>query len=311
MKHSLWVEKYRPKSISDIIFQDEKQKRFFENIVESGDMPNLLLQGVQGTGKTTVSKALVNDLKIDPTDVLTINCSDEKIDALRDKVSSFAMTFALGKFKLIRLEEMDYLSLDGQALLRGLIEQSSGNARFIGTCNYINKVILPLRSRLQEVIFKNPDQEAVALRMAEMLDAEGVEYDPVDLLDYVSVGYPDIRKTIQLLQQNAVSSTGALHHKKLLPSSGAQAQEADWRFGLLDCLKSGDIFKARKLVCESSTKEEHEDIFTFLYQNLSKSAIKDKDQAIILIADYQKWMSLGVANSELHLAALFTELAKL
>jgi DNA polymerase III delta prime subunit len=311
MKHSLWVEKYRPKSISDIIFQDSRQKRFFESIVESGDLPNLLLQGVQGTGKTTVSKALVHDLKIDPTDVLTINCSDEKIDALRDKVSSFAMTFALGRFKVIRLEEMDYLSLDGQALLRGLIEQASSNARFIGTCNYINKVIFPLRSRLQEITFKNPDQDAVALRMAEMLDAEAVEYDPVDLLDYVSVGYPDIRKTIQLLQQNAVSSQGALHHKKLLPSSGTQAQEADWRFGLLDCLKSGDIFKARKLVCESSTKEEHEEIFTFLYKNLSKSAIKDKDQAIILIADYQKWMALGIANSELHLAALFTELAKL
>lgn len=311
MKHSLWVEKYRPKSISDIIFQDAKQKRFFENIVESGDMPNLLLQGVQGTGKTTVSKALVNDLKIDPTDVLTINCSDEKIDALREKVRNFAFTFALGKFKLIRLEEFDYLSLDGQALLRSLIEESSGNARYVATCNYINKVTVPLRSRFQEVAFKAPDQDAVALRMAEMLDREGVEYDPVDLLDYVSVGYPDIRKIIQLLQQNAASSSKGVSHKQLLPSSGDQAKEADWRFGLLDCLKSGNIFAARKLVCENATREEHEEIFTFLYQNLSKSAIKDKDQAIILIADYQKWMALGVANTELHLAALFTELAKL
>lgn len=302
MKTSLWVERHRPKTIADVIFQDDKQANFFHNIIASGDLPNLLLHGVQGTGKTTISKALINDLHVDPSDVLRLKCSDEKIDALRDKAVGFAMTFPLGKFKVIQLEEFDYLSLDAQALLRSLIEDSSENCRYIATCNYINKVIPPLRSRFQEFAFRAPDQEKVAMRMADMLDVEGVAYDVEDLLNYVAVGYPDIRKTIQLLSQN-------VQNKKLLAVKDVSATEADWKFGLLDCISKGDFAKARKLVCETATREEHEDVFKFLYQNIDKMKVKNKDQAIVTIAEYLSRHPL-MADTEINLAAAFIELSQ-
>jgi DNA polymerase III delta prime subunit len=302
MKTSLWVERYRPRTIETVIFQDDKQAAFFRNIVSSGDLPNILMHGVQGTGKTTISKALIADLQIDPSDVLLLKCSDEKIDALRDKAVGFAMTFPMGKFKVIRLEEFDYLSLDAQALLRSLIEDSSENCRYIATCNYVNKVIPPLRSRFQEFAFRAPDQEKVIMRMAEMLEQEGVAYDPEDLISYVTVGYPDIRKTIQLLSQN-------IQDKKLGSAKGATAQEADWKFGLLESLQRGDFKSARKLVCESATREEHEDVFRFLYTNIDKLKVSDKDHAIVTIAEYLYRHSI-VADTEINLAALFIELGR-
>jgi DNA polymerase III delta prime subunit len=303
MKTTIWVERYRPKSISDVIFQDDRQRKQFEAFIEAGDIPHLFLTGVQGTGKTTVSRALIHDLKIDPSDVLKINCSDEKIDAMRSKVTSFAMSMPIGKFKVVRLEEIDYLSLDGQALLRSLIEEASGSCRFIATCNYANKVIPPLKSRFQEFYFKAPDKEKVALRVAEILDIEGIDYEPEDLLTYVDVGYPDIRKIIQLLQGN-------VNGKKLLSPSQVSADSADWKFGLLDAITKGDFKKARKLVCESATREEHEDVYRFLYANVDKMKVADKEAAIITIAEYLYKHSI-VADTEINIAALMIELSRL
>lgn len=303
MKTSLWTEKYRPRTIADVVFQDDRQQRQFELFVADGIIPNLLLSGVQGTGKTTISQALIRDLGVDPADVLKINCSDEKIDALREKVRGFAMTFPMGKFKVVRLEEFDYLSLDGQALLRSLIEESASTCRFIATCNYVNKVIPPLRSRFQEFEFRAPDQEKVTLLVADILDKEKVAYDPDDLVAYVAVGYPDIRKIIQLVQQN--SGTG----KQLISPDGRAAAESDWKFGLLQCLKSGDWPKARKLVCESATREEHEDVFRFLYENVDQLKVKDRDQAVITIAEYLYRHTI-VADTEINLAAMFIELGR-
>ena len=302
MKQSIWVEKYRPRTIGEVIFQDERQQTMFETFVANKDIPNLLLSGIQGTGKTTISKALIRDLEIDRADVLRINCSDEKIDALRNKVSGFAMTMPLGKFKIVQLEEFDYLSLDGQALLRSLIENSSESCRFIATCNYLNKVIPPLRSRFQQFYFKSPDKEKIAMRMADILEKEKIDYDAEHLLTYIDVAYPDIRNTIQLLQQNG-------QRGKLLNPSNASS-ESDWKFGLLDSISSGDFKKARKLVCESASREEHEDVFTFLYQNISKMKVDDPEMAIVTIADYMKGHALS-SDTELNIAALFIALSKL
>lgn len=303
MKTSIWVEKYRPKTINEVIFQDDRQRKQFEAFINAGDIPHLFLTGIQGTGKTTVSRALIRDLGVDPSDVLKINCSDEKIDAMRSKVTNFAMSMPIGKFKVVRLEEIDYLSLDGQALLRSLIEETSGSCRFIATCNYANKVIPPLKSRFQEFYFKAPDKDKVALRVAEMLDTEGVDYQPEDLLTYVDVGYPDIRKIIQLLQGNVNS-------KKLLNPSQISADSADWKFGLLDAISKGDFKKARKLVCESATREEHEDVFRFLYTNIDKMKISDKEAAIVTIAEFLYKHSI-VSDTEVNLAAMFITLGKL
>ena len=303
MKTNIWVERYRPKTIADVIFQDDRQLSQFQAFVEAGDIPHLFLAGVQGTGKTSVSKALIHDLGIDPSDVIKVNCSDEKIDALRNKVIAFATSMPLGKFKVVRLEEMDYLSLDAQALLRSLMDETQSNCRYIATCNYSNKVIPPLKSRFQEFYFKAPDKDKVALRMAEILDNEDVQFHAEELLTYVDVGYPDIRKTIQLLQGNTQNG-------KLLDTKSVSQESTDWRFGLLDAVSNGDFKKARKIVCDTATREEHEDVYRFLYENIDRLNIKDKDEAILVIAEYLYKHSI-VADTEVNLAACFIALGKL
>jgi DNA polymerase III delta prime subunit len=301
MKHSLWVEKYRPRSLSDVVFQDPAQDKKFKSFVANGDIPNLLLSGIQGTGKTTISRAIIRDLGVDPTDVLKINCSDEKIDALREKVKAFSMTIPNGKFKVVRLEEFDHLSLDGQALLRALIEDSSASCRFIATCNYENRVIPALKSRFVHVDFRAPDKEQVALRMVHILESEKIGFNPEDLLTYIDVGYPDIRKIIQLLQENSASGTLSL------PS--ASASSIDWKFSLLDAVSKGEWKTARKIVCDSASKEEHEDVYRFLYENIGKLGVQDPEAAIVTIAEYLYKHSI-VADTEINLAACFIALSK-
>jgi len=302
MKSSIWVERYRPRTISEVIFQDTRQETTFENIIKDGIIPNLLLSGFQGTGKTTISKVLIRELKVDPADVLRINCSDEKIDALRNKVSGFAMTMPIGKFKVVQLEELDYSSLEGFALLRGLIEDTSATCRFIATCNYENKIIPPLKSRFQRFHFQAPDKEKIAARMVEILDKEEVDYDAEDLLTYIDVGYPDIRQTIQLLQSNT-------QNKKLLSPSNASS-ENDWKFGLLDCLVKNDWVAARKLVCTSASREEHQDIYTFLYQNVDKMKTENKDAVIVTLAEYMYKHAL-CSDTEINLSACFIALKQI
>ena len=303
MEPTIWVEKYRPKTINDVIFQDTRQKNFFSAFVENKDIPNILMSGSPGTGKSTISNALIRDLNVDRTDRLKINCSDGKIDAMRSKVQSFAMTMPIGKFKVVQLEEFDLLSLDAMGLLRNLIEDTSTNCRFIATCNYINRIIPPLKSRFQEFYFKAPDKEKIALRMVDILESEKVTYDPEDLLSYIDVGYPDIRKTIQLLQQHVFSG-------KLLSPKEVQHDSVDWKFGLLDTIISGDFNRARKLVCETATREEHEDVFRFLYENVNKMKVNDKDSAILIIADHLFKHGI-IADTEINLAACFISLGRL
>lgn len=303
MKNTLWVEKYRPKTVDAIILKDASQDQFFKGIVKSKILPNLLLYGVQGTGKTTISKALISDLNVDLGDVLTINCSDEKIDALRDKVRGFASTLGFGKFRVVRLEECDHLSLDGQALLRSLIEQTSANCRFIATCNYVNKIIPPLRSRFQEVEFKSPNKDDVIFKMADMLELEGASFDPEQLIFYTDSAYPDIRKIIQLLQQNTVDG--------ILKPSESNLIESDWKLELLETLSSGDFSKGRKIVC-AAPKEEHEDVFRFLYTNVEKIFNKQSvaEEAIVIIAEHLMNHTL-VADTEINLAACMIKLGLL
>lgn len=306
MKSSLWVERYRPRTLNDVIFQNDRQKKQFEQYIEDGDIPNLFLFGIQGTGKTTVSGALIRDLGVPKGDVLRINCSDEKIDAMRSKVASFAMTLPLGKLKIVQLEEMDYLSLDAQALLRGLIEGAAPSTRFIATCNYANRVTPPLKSRFGAHFgFKAPNKDQIALRVAEILEKEKVSFEVDDLLFYVDVAYPDIRATINLVNSN-------IQNKKLLAPENVDVTAKDWKFGLLEHLISGDLKGARKLVCESATREEHIDVYRFLYENLSKMKVADKDAAVLIIADYlYKHNFLDLADTEINLAACFIALDQL
>jgi DNA polymerase III delta prime subunit len=299
-----WVEAYRPHLIKDIIFGSERVRRIFEGYAEAKEFPSLLIHGPKGTGKSSLSMALTHEAGVDEMDRLKINCSDEKIDALRDKVKSFATTMPYGDFKVVRLEEIDYLSLDGQALLRDLIETTSGTCRFIGTCNYLNKVIPPLQDRFILHHFGAPNRDEMLLRAAEILEAKNIEFTLEDLEAVVAAAYPSMRQVLQLLEGHSTSGTLLL--------GGGESASADWKLGLLPLLEAGDLKGARKLVSESATREELVDVFRYLYDNLHKvKTLKTKqDQAVVLIAQYQ-YQHAFVADGEINIAALFIELGAL
>lgn len=296
----LWAEAYRPASIKDVIFASSTERDIFSRFVAEGEIPSLLLVGHQGTGKTSVSQALMHDLKVDPSDVMKINCSKDHIDAIRSKVESFAYTMPMGKFKIVRLEEMDYLSLPAQGALRTLMEEVQDSCRFIGTANYANKIMPALQDRFQIFQFNAPNRDDVVIRAADILDKEGVEYDVDDLLKVVEAGYPSVRRVVTLLEQS--SKTGKL------VIAGAESV-SDWKLQLLPLLEAGDFTGARKLVCASATREELQDVYSYLYRNVHRSKKLEKkwDEAVVLIAEYQRW-HMGVADLELHIAALFIEL---
>ena len=302
MIKKVWVEKYRPKTVAEVIVTDAHERATFGRYVEEQEIPNLLLQGGPGTGKSSMSQALINDIHIDRSDILKINCSDEKIEAMRDKVKNFAMTMSVGKFKVVRLEELDGIGQEAQKLLRDLIETTSSSCRFIATCNYTHLIIPALRSRFQEFQMSSPSRDDVLLKAAEILEAENVSFELDDLEKVVAAGYPDFRKIIQLLEQS--SKTGKL----VIRGAGAAS---DWKLQLLPLIESGEINAARKVVCESASKEELIDVYRFLYNNLHRcKKLKRQDEAVVLIAQYQYQHSF-VSDPELQVAALFIEIAAL
>jgi len=297
----IWVAKYRPKTVADVIVASDRDRFKFDQFVETQSIPNLLMYGGPGTGKSSMSGALMRDLNIDRSDILKINCSDEKIDAMRDKVKNFAMTMSMGKFKVVRLEELDGIGHDAQRMLRDLIESTERTCRYIATCNHVNKVMIELRSRFHEFQFMAPSRDDVLLKTATILEAEGVEFDIDDLDKTVSAGYPDFRKIIQLLESNSAGG-------KLVIENGGAAQ--DWKLQLLPLLEKSDLRGARKLVCENATQNELVDVYRFVYDNLHRCKKLPQDEAIVLIAQYQYQHSF-VADPELQIAALFIELSML
>lgn len=298
----IWVAKYRPQSVAEVIVTNSRDRFKFDTMVKEGEIPNLLLYGGPGTGKTSMSLALIKDLALDPSDVLKINCSDEKIDAMRDKVKNFAMTMSIGKFKVVRLEEMDGLGEEAQKLLRDLIETTERSCRFIATCNYINKIMPEMRSRFNEFKFMSPSRDDILIRAAEVLETEGVTFELDDLEKTVAAGYPDFRKILSLLESNSIGGT-------LQIDGGGAAQ--DWKLQLLPLLEAGDLRACRKLVCETATQSELIDVYRFMYDNLHRiKSLKKQDEAIVLLAQYQ-YQHAFVSDPELQIAALFIELMAL
>lgn len=305
-KHKLWVEQHRPQTLNDYIFHDETHERAFRGFITNNTIPHLLLSGVQGSGKTTLSKVLITELGIDDTDVLTINASDENsVDTIREKIKAFVTTFAMGDFKVIQLEEADYITPQGQGILRMIMEEYSDNARFILTCNYENKIIPPIKSRCQQFRFKAPDRDDVTEYAAEVLISEHVKFD-LNLLDlYVSAGYPDIRKVVNMLQQNVVD--GELH------AIAAEREAEDYKFKLLELIERDKWQDARQLACANVPAEEWEDVYRFLYDNIHKSPRyeqRDKWEAAIVIIAEHLYKHTSVADPEINAAAMFIRLSQ-
>lgn len=303
----LWVEKYRPKNLDDLIFENESDKKFFRNVIKTGQLPNVLFYGIQGTGKSTLSKILKSELNVNDADVLLVKCSKETgVDNLREKVSRFAECMPIGNFRLVQMEEADKLSEAGQDALRHIIEDNSDNCRFIFTCNYVNRIKEPVRSRLQEFNFKAPEKDAVILKMAEILENENIDVDASleSLEKIVDTCYPDIRKTIQVLSQCV--DDGKIIWKTDL------AENNDYKFQLLDLMIAGKFDSIRKLVCSSVNNiAEIEELYKWLYQNIHKvpkfKNNEEQKKAIITIADYLDKHSRSV-HADITLDALFCSL---
>ena len=302
----LWTEKYRPDNIDGYVFRDNEQKSQVKGWIDSGAIPHLLFSGAPGVGKTTLAKILIKQLGIDDFDVLEINASRENsIDTIRDKITGFVQTMPFGDFKVVLLDEADYISPNGQAALRGVMETYHASARFILTCNYPNRVIPALHSRCQGFHIEKVDRTEFTARIATVLVAEGVELD-IDTLDtYVRSTYPDLRKCLNLCQMN--SQDGKLTNVK-----GDEGGSADWRIGAIELFKAGKITEARKLMCSTVRPEEMEDVFRWMYDNLElfSTTQEGQDSAIMAIRTGLVNHSF-VADPEINLSATMVELSQI
>lgn len=303
--HDLWVEKYRPQTIDNYVFHDQKQREIVEQWITSQSIPHIILAGVQGSGKTTLAQIIIKALKnVDDTDVLTLNASDDRgIDTFRETVKDFADSLPMGDFKVIHLEEADQLTPAAQSALKRFMEENSDIVRFIITCNNVNKLNAPIRSRCQEFFFKASDIVDVTEYACNVLVAEGVNFTLEQLDEYVKSGYPDIRKVINALQQNTVG--GVLGD---LTSKGSSRDYVD---RLLAAIEADDWQLARTVVCSSISSDEWDQMYRTLYENIRKapkfSKQKSWEAAIVIIAEYLYKHAI-VADPEINAAAMFISL---
>jgi len=307
MSDYLWVEKYRPKKIRDCILPEDTKKTFTE-FLKQKEIPNLLLSGTAGTGKTTVARALCEELG---TDYIIINGSDEgrQIDTLRHKIKNFASTVSLTEqsaHKVVIVDEADYMNADSvQPALRNFIETFHSNCRFIFTCNYKSKILPALHSRCTVIDFaiKNGQKvktaQALLKRLGKILEEEKIKYDNKVLAELIQKHYPDFRRVINELQRYSVR--GEIDSGILFSLSEANTKE------LVKILKEKRFNDMRKWVINNLDKEPSSlfsTIYNLLYTNLEGNSVP---QAVLVIAGYQ-YKSAFVADQEINMVACLTEI---
>jgi replication factor C small subunit len=281
----LWTEKYRPTKLDDYV-GNEHLKTKVAGYLENDDIPHLLLFGRAGTGKTTLAKLIVKSIDCD---YMIINASDENnVEMVRTKVKNFASSMGFKKFKVIILDEFDYMSKEAQAILRNLMETFSAHCRFILTCNYVEKVIEPIQSRCQSFQIVPPTKKDVAIQMSKILKAESIEFDVKDLVPIIDASYPDIRKVINTCQLNSNKGKLNVDVQNLL--------ENDYKMKVLDILKSNDdsrnkYMKVRQAIIDSKANDFSE-LYTLLYDKVDEYAPNNTSGVILFLGE-------AVANSSL------------
>src|SRR5210317_2285239 len=276
--NSLWVEKYRPTQLSEYV-GNEHLKDKVGNYLETGDIPHLLFYGKAGTGKTTLAKLIVNSVDCD---YMVINASDENnVETVRNKVKNFASSMGFKKYKIIILDEFDYMSQNAQAILRNLMETFSQHCRFILTCNYVEKVIDPIQSRCQTFQIIPPTKKDVAVQISKILNSEEVSFEPKDLVPIIDSGYPDIRKIINTCQLNSIKGKLKVDTQNLL--------ENDYKMKVLEILKSDDdkrnkYTKMRQTIIDSRVTDFTE-LFSLLYEKVDEYAPQNTANVIIALSE--------------------------
>ena len=271
--NTLWVEKYRPKNLDTYIGNEALVEDLKEWIINQ-DFPNLLLHGGPGTGKTTAAKVITSNIECD---YLYLNCSDENgIDAIRDKVKQFASASTFKKLKVVILDEADFLTLNAQAALRNIIETFSLQTRFIFTCNFADRIISPLHSRLASYALNSLTLKQLGEHCLSILNQENIEFDKKDVVTIVKTFYPDIRKTLNNLQ--------ACVRNGVLSTQGKSFTKSNYVQDIIDKLKTKDAFtEIRQIIADNGVKDFTE-IYRALYDNTTDA------KSIITIAE-------GVHNS--------------
>jgi len=299
LEHSLWVEKYRPTSL-DTYIGNEHLKSKVSVYLESGDLPHLLLYGKAGTGKTTLAKLLVNNIECD---YMYINASDENsVDTVRTKVRGFASTMGFKDYKIIILDECDYITPNAQAALRNLMETFSKHCRFILTCNFVERIIDPIQSRCQSFQVIPPSKKEVAIHMTNILKEEDVVSKMDDIAGLVNAGYPDIRRVINSCQRQVVDGMLIVDKQSLV--------ENDYKIKLLEIISKEskkDAFKSVRKLLANSQVTDFAELYKLMYDEVDSYGTGHIAECILIIAKYQ--LSDGqVVDKEINAMAMVIEL---
>ena len=299
-ENTLWTEAFRPNTLEGYIGNEhiiEKVKIFIAN----GDVPHLLFYGSAGTGKTTLAKIIANSVD---ADLMYINASDENsVDAVRDKIKRYASTVGFKRWKIIILDEADYLTPNAQAALRNLMETYSKTTRFILTCNYVEKIIDPIQSRCQTFAIMPPNKTDVAKRLVSVLEEKQVQYDIRDIAAIINSSYPDIRRAINTAQSCVIENR--------LTLDKASAIQANYMTEVLEMLKNAKDKKVaftniRQCIADSKVRD-FTPMYTFLYDNLDEFAHGHIAPCILIIAESQ-FKDASVVDKEINIMAMFVNI---
>ena len=300
VENTLWVESFRPNTLDGYIGNEhiiEKVKIFIAN----GDVPHLLFYGPAGTGKTTLAKIIANSVD---ADVMYINASDENsVDVVRDKIKRYASTVGFKRWKIVILDEFDFMTSNGQAALRNLMETYSKTTRFILTCNYVEKIIDPIQSRCQVFSITPPNKPGVAKRLVQVLDSNNVEYDIKDVATVINNAYPDIRRAINSLQSHTINGKLVLDKTSVV--------QANYMTEILDILTSKtdtktSFTKIRQIVADSKVRE-FTPLYTFLFENVETFATGHVAPVILILAEAQ-YKAAHVVDQEINIMAMFVQI---
>ena len=295
-KHTLWIEKYRSQTLEQYIGNDAVKDRISDCIAKN-DIPHFIFSGTAGTGKTTLAKLIVNNIKCD---YLYLNASDENgIDMIREKVKGFASSATFNPIKVVILDEADFLTQPAQAALRNIIEEYSINTRFVLTCNYIERLIEPLTSRCEIHILKPPSMPDVARHVCKnILDVEGVKYDIKNVAMLIKEHYPDIRSVIKCLQAGV--KDGEFQWIEL---------NTDWLTRVIKVLESRDKkawYTIRQIVADAQV-DDFQVAYRYMFDNLDKFSY-GHDAEISVILDDHIWRAGVVPDKEINYAACIAKI---